>query len=330
MIETEDTTTKMTGTAPAIEVEGLSFSYPDGHEALREVSLSYSAPESAVRALARVVSYAQWAGSEQGVIAHYDDVDRTAASDLVRAGLARNPDGGWLTDDEVHRLLAMYGIDLWDWEPAPTLDAAIAAGEQFGWNVVLKATADTVRARPDLTHVWRNIGDADDMREAWTVMTADIGPPERAMFVVQKMAPPGVPMSIRTVEDPLFGPVLSFALSGAAADLLEDRSYRIPPVTDVDVASMIRELKSAPLLFGYRGGPRADLESIEDLLQRVAALKDDLPEVSELSLEPVVASPAGHHVLKARARVAQPTDTRRDWYVRRLSTPVGLGGVAQR
>jgi acyl-CoA synthetase (NDP forming) len=132
-------------------------------------------------------------------------------------------------------------------------------------------------------------------------------------------------MSIRTVEDPLFGPVLSFALAGAASDLLDDRSYRIPPVTDVDAAEMIRELKSAPLLFGYRGGPRADLDAVEDLLQRVAALKDDLPEVAEINLEPVLAGQDGYRVLKARARVAQPVDNRRDWYVRRLSTPVGLG-----
>jgi acyl-CoA synthetase (NDP forming)/RimJ/RimL family protein N-acetyltransferase len=286
---------------------------------------SYSAPESAVRALARVVSYAAWAGRDQGEIAHYEDVDRDTASTIVRAALSRTPDGGWLDDEDVHRLLRLYGIDLWDWFRAPTLDAAIAAGDELGWNVVLKATADTVRARPDMTHVWRNISDADDMREAWAAMTDYIGPAERAMFVVQKMAPPGVPMSIRTVEDPLFGPVLSFALAGAASDLLDDRSYRIPPVTDVDAAEMIRELKSAPLLFGYRGGPRADLDAVEDLLQRVAALKDDLPEVAEINLEPVLAGQDGYRVLKARARVAQPVDNRRDWYVRRLSTPVGLG-----
>jgi acyl-CoA synthetase (NDP forming) len=285
---------------------------------------SYSAPESAVRALARVVSYAAWSGSDQGEIAHFD-VDREAASDLVRGALSRNPAGGQLSDDETRLLLRHYGIELWDWDPAPTLDAAIAAGERLGWNVVLKATADTVRARPDMTHVWRNISDPDDMREAWEAMTDFIGPPERAMFVVQKMAPPGVPVSMRTVEDPLFGPLLSFALSGAASDLLEDRAYRIPPVTDADVAGMIRELRSAPLLFGYRGGPRADLDALEELLQRVAALKDDLPEVSELDLEPVLAGQDGYRVLKARAYVAQPLDNRRDWYVRRLSTPVGLG-----
>ncbi len=291
---------------------------------------SYSAPESAVRALARVVSYAAWAGRDQGQIAHYEDVDREAASDLVRAALSRTPDGGWLDDDDVHRLLRLYGIDLWDWFRAPTLEAAIAAGHELGWNVVLKATADTVRARPDMTHVWRNVSDADDMREAWTAMTEYIGPPERAMFVVQKMAPPGVPMSIRTVEDPLFGPLLSFALAGAASDLLDDRSYRIPPVTDVDAAEMVRELKSAPLLFGYRGGPRADLDAVEDLLQRVAALKDDLPEVAEINLEPVLAGHDGYRVLKARARVAQPVDNRRDWYVRRLSSPAGLGDTVAR
>ncbi|KHL12858.1 acyl-CoA synthetase (NDP forming) [Mumia flava] len=286
---------------------------------------SYSGPESAVRALARVVTYAAWSGQEQGEIAHYEDIDRDGAHALVSGAMQPGPDGGWLSDDQVQELLALYGIDLWASLPAPTLEAAVAAGEELGWNVVLKATADSLRARPDLAHVWRNIFDADDMAEAWEALTSLIGPPERSAFVVQKVAPPGVPVSIRAAEDPLFGPLLSFSLAGAASDLLEDRSYRIPPLSDVDAAAMIRELKSAPLLFGYRGGPLADLAALEDLLQRLAALKDDLPEVAELHMEPVLAGEDGCRVLKARLRVAPPADNRRDWYVRRLSSPVGLG-----
>ena len=286
---------------------------------------SYSAPESAVRALARVVEYAEWAGKSQGEIQHFGDISVADARALVRSVLRESPGGVALTARQVHDLLGCYGIELWTWTGVDTLDAAIAAGEEFGWNVVLKATAEHLRNRPDLAHVWRNIENADDMGDAWRSLTSLITEPVSADFVVQKMARPGVPLSIQMVEDTLFGPLVSFGLAGAPSDLLGDRSYRIPPVTDVDAFGMVHELKSAPLLLGYRGSEPTDSAAIIDLLQRLAALKDDLPEVAELDLEPVLANASGYTVLTARAKVMPDTDKRSDLYVRRLSKPVGLG-----
>ncbi|MGH3423928.1 MAG: GNAT family N-acetyltransferase [Nocardioidaceae bacterium] len=286
---------------------------------------SYSAPESAVRALARVVTYAEWAGRVQGETAHYADTRPADAHALVREVLRDSPTGADLTTAQVQELLSCYGIDLWTSTPVASLDAAVRAGEELGWNVVLKATASHLRARPDLAHVWRNIDDADEMRDAWESLTKLISRPELAGFVVQKMAQPGIPLSIRAVEDPLFGPLVSFGLSGAASDLLGDRSFRIPPLTDVDAAAMVREVKSAPLLLGYRGSEPTDAAATEGLLQRLAALKDDLPEVAEVKFEPVLANAEGYSLLTASVRAMPTTDSRSDWYVRRLSKPVGLG-----
>ena len=71
--------------------------------------------------------------------------------------------------------------------------------------------------------------------------------------MVQKNAPPGVPVAIRSIEDPLFGPVVSFGISGPLIELLADKAYRIPPLGERDAAAMVREIKSSPMLFGYRG-----------------------------------------------------------------------------
>lgn len=286
---------------------------------------SYSAPESAVRALARVVAYGAWSGTPRGELVHYTDTRPADAEALVRDVLRETPTGADLTTAQVLDLLSCYGIELWTSSPVTDLDEAVEAGEQLGWEVVLKATADHLRARPDLAHVWRNIDGDEEMRDAWNSLTALITNPESAGFVVQKMAAPGVPLSIRAIEDPLFGPLVSFGLSGAASDLLGDRSYRIPPLTDADAASMVREVKSAPLLLGYRGSEPTDAGAIEELLQRLAALKDDLPEVAELNLEPVLANAEGYSLLTANVRIVPTSDSRSDWYVRRLSKPVGLG-----
>ncbi|MFW5899459.1 MAG: acetate--CoA ligase family protein, partial [Jiangellaceae bacterium] len=169
----------------------------------------------------------------------------------------------------------------------------------------------------DLADVWRNIDTPAEMRDAWDTMSRTLADPAEAKFVVQPMARPGVPVAVTARQDELFGPVVSFGLSGVPTDLLGDRSYRIPPLTDVDAAEMIREIKAAPLLLGYRGGAVADLAACEDLLHRVARLTDDVPELADLELNPVLVATEGLTVVNAAATVA-PARSRSDWYTRRL------------
>ena len=162
---------------------------------------------------------------------------------------------------------------------------------------MLKATADHLRQRPDLAHVWRNIDTEAEMRDAWQSMQEVIGRPESAGFIVQRVAPPGVPVGIAGMEDPLFGPVVSFGVSGPATELMGDRAYRIPPMHSGDASDMVREIRSAPLLFGYRGSEKVDVDAVEHLLLRVAQLKNDLPQVRSLELNLVLVGPHGATVL---------------------------------
>ncbi|HEX5997638.1 MAG TPA: bifunctional GNAT family N-acetyltransferase/acetate--CoA ligase family protein [Jiangellales bacterium] len=278
---------------------------------------SYPSAEEAARALAHATSYGGWQRRPRGSVPELTDCDVDAARVIVDAALDDHPDGTVLDGEQVRRLLACYGISVLEMIMAPTLDEAIAAGERLGWNVVLKATASHLRFRPDLSDVWRNIDNAEEMRDAWSTLSRTLADPAEAQFVVQPMAPPGVPVVIRAEEDQLFGPVVSFGLSGVPTDLLGDRAYRIPPLTDVDAHEMVREIKAAPLLLGYRGGAVADLAAIEDLLHRVSRLTDDLPEVVDLELTPILVAPKGYSVLNGSGTVAPPGG-RSDWYTRRL------------
>ncbi|HWJ86160.1 MAG TPA: acetate--CoA ligase family protein, partial [Cellulomonas sp.] len=117
--------------------------------------------------------------------------------------------------------------------------------------------------------------------------------------------PRGSACVVRTAEDPLFGPIVSFGLAGDATDLLGDVSYGVPPLTDVDVADLIRSPRAAPRLFGYRGLPALDVTALEDVVSRVAVLCDDLPELRSLELNPVVVAERGVVVLGARGVVAR-------------------------
>ena len=286
---------------------------------------SYAAPESAVRALARVVNYSEWAARDHGEFHLALDHRTGDARALVREVLRMAPRGAILSTEQVHALLACYGIDIWTWINVHDRDEAIAAGERLGWNVVLKAGSEHLRSRPDIAHIWRGIRDADEMADAWDELTGWTGMRKDTKFFVQRVAPEGLQVSFSVTEDPLFGPLVSFGLAGAPSELLDDRSYGIPPLTDLDAEAMIRNLRSAPLLYGYRGSDPVDVDALQDIIVRLAAMKDDLPEIAELDLEPVSVHGSGFTVLSARAKVIPSADRRGEWYVRRLSQPAPSG-----
>ncbi len=278
---------------------------------------SYPSPEEAVRALAHVTAYSIWRRRPPGVVPDVDGIDEIAARALVERVLADRPDGGQVEQGQLVELLGHYGIELLTMMSVATVGEAVAAAERLGYDVVLKATAQHLRHRPDLADVWRNIDSSAEMRSAWATMSQTLADPAEAGFVVQRMAPPGLPVIVRAREDQLFGPIVSFGVAGITTELLGDRAFRIPPLTDVDAAEMVREVQAAPLLFGYRGAEPADVTAIEDLLHRVSRLTDDLPEVSALELDPVLVGVKDLSVVNAVLSVAPP-QTRSDWYSRRL------------
>lgn len=284
---------------------------------------SYPAPESAVRALARAVEYSQWLNRPPGSVPHLDAIDTTAARRVVDRVLAAQPAGAELTPEDVAGVLGSYGVVVTPTTAARTLQEAVTAAAGYGWDVALKATTDRVRNRPDLAHVWRTIQDADDMVAAWDNLTALIDDSEEAGFVVQPMAPPGIPLTIGSTEDVLFGPLVSFGMAGAPTELLGDVAYRVPPLTATDAADLVKSVRAAPLLFGYRGAEAVDVGAVEELVLRLARLKDDLPQVQMLNLDLVLAGAQGASVLRATGRVAPVLDTRSDAFTRRLSDPVG-------
>jgi len=284
---------------------------------------SYPAVEAAVRALARVVEYAVWLRTPDGEPVGPTEVDSRRVRNevqriLTAAGSEEATHGIELAPDQVTWLLGSYGIDVWPVVPVASLAEAESAAADMDWDVVLKATQASLRERPDQRHVYRNITSAGEMEDAWSTLNRVVASPEEAGFVIQRTAPSGVPLAIRSFEDPLFGPVVSFGVGGPVIELLGDWSYRIPPLDERSAAAMVREVKSAPLLFGYRGAEPVDIEAVEDLLAKVAELQNDLPEVSSLELSLVLAGPESAAVLTARVRIARVKDPRPDSNVRRL------------
>ncbi len=134
---------------------------------------------------------------------------------------------------------------------------------------------------------------------------------DEAVSAFQAVAGPGgTEVIVGVADDRMFGSLVVFGLAGVATEVLADHAARLTPLTDTDADHLIHSIRSAPLLLGHRGSPGADLGALRDLLLRVSQLADDLPEVTELDLNPVIARPDGAFVVDARIKVRpyQPQD----------------------
>ncbi|MDF3290088.1 bifunctional acetate--CoA ligase family protein/GNAT family N-acetyltransferase [Streptomyces silvisoli] len=275
---------------------------------------AYPAAERAVRALAEAVRYARWRREDAtpGRVPELDGVDETAArADVDRLLDATEPAGGrgvTLDDAAGRALLGRYGIEVRAALAAPDADSAVAAARRLGFPVALKATAPHLRHRADLGGVRLDLAGEGELRRAYEELTRQLGRPDEVLPVVQSMAPRGVDTVVRAAVDPAAGSVLSFGLAGAASELLGDLAHHLVPVTDRDAAQLVRTIKAAPMLFGWRGAEPADTAALEETLLRVSRLVDDLPEVVSVHLEPVVVAPRGLgvSVLGATVRLAHP------------------------
>lgn len=285
---------------------------------------AYPAAERAVRALAEAVRYAQWRrqAATPGKVPDFldDTIDPSGAAARIDALLGEDPDprGRPLGHDEARELLACYGIAVRPTLPAPGPEEAVAAAARLGYPVALKTTAPHLRHRADLGGVRLDLDSEAALRRAYGDLTELLGKPAELRPVVQAMAPRGVDTVVRATIDPAAGAVLSFGLAGAPSELLGDTAHRLVPATDRDAAELIRSIRAAPVLFGWRGAAPVDTAALEELLLRVSRLVDDHPEVVSIALEPVVVAPQGLSVLGASVRLSPPP-ARNDLGPRRLS-----------
>lgn len=300
--------------------EALTASTSDGEQ---RVVPAYPTPEDAVRALAAAIRYGQWRRRDPGRRVAPDGIDshraRTLVDDLLRsAPVDENGEVSLHLDDATAAdLLACYGIGLEPKELVHDADEAAAAAERLGYPVVVRFADRALRRRRDLAGMRSDIGGESELRRDLAAMLAQPGT-EGQPVIVQRMAAPGVPVTVKSMEDLLFGPIVSFGLAGDASELLGDVAYRIPPLSEADVADLVRSVRAAPRLFGYRGTPPLDVPALEDLIARVSRLALDLPEVADCELTPVVVSQSGLTVLLARIRLLRSGRTRADTGSRRV------------
>jgi acyl-CoA synthetase (NDP forming)/GNAT superfamily N-acetyltransferase len=289
---------------------GDSLRRPDG-----KAIPSFRYPESSALALARVAEYAEWRRRPEGSCPDLSGTDVDAARMLVETVLAEQPNGGALDPATAADLLRLYGVTVTPTIHAGSADDAVDAAGELGYPVVLKAGGPSFEHRSDEGGVRLGLQGDDEVRKAFEEMASRL--PSMGGAVVQPLCETGVETVISVAPDPSFGPLVEFGIGGIAVDLLGDKARRILPLTDLDAAELVRAVRSSPLLFGYRGTAPANVAALEELLLRVSALIEEVPEVSCLELDPVIVSSTAAVVVDAKVRV-EPWEPRPELAIRRL------------
>ena len=269
---------------------------------------TFAFPEAAARALGRVHSYSWWRRQPLGQVVEPEGIDRPAARRIVEGALAtstRDDGAVWLTTQDATALLEAYGVPL---ATAVLVDSAEAAADvqrELSLPVAVKAAAPIHKA---------DVGGVELGMDTPAAAAAAVERIEQSLrdhdlsehlgsYLVQEMVGDGIEMVVGVTHDPSFGPLVLAGAGGTLVELLRDVSLRITPLTDVDVEEMLARLRMAPLLGGYRGSPPADVSALKDLLYRINAMVEDLPEIAELDLNPVFVREEGRGAKAADVRL---------------------------
>ncbi|UCF66944.1 MAG: GNAT family N-acetyltransferase [Acidobacteriota bacterium] len=294
---------------------------------------SFPYPEEAARALGHVARYAEWRRRPTGRVVQPAGLGVSRARSVIDAALEGlsptleeqalshdalgpcrdrhrsdviNPASRWLSAEDAIAVLEAYGVPLARSRIVRSPDEGARAQQQIGVPVAVKAA--TSLHKVDVGAIRLDLSTADEVANAIEQMRrslVDAGLAEHAeAWLVQEMVSGGVEMLVGVSHDPSFGPLIMAGMGGTLVELHKDVSVRVTPLTDIDVHEMLRSLRMFPLLSGFRGRPPANIEAIEDLLHRISAMVEDLPEITEMDLNPVLVRERDVFVVDVRVKVS--------------------------
>lgn len=270
----------------------------------------YAFPENAVRALGKIVRYARWRNTPQRPRRVFGDIRKDAVRTLCQA-VVRTRGASWLTPEETARVLAGYGIAPVPLVPVRTAADAVCAAGVMGFPVVAKLSSRQALHKTDVGGVVVGLQNEAQVRSAFDTLgeRARDAKLVDACVSLQPMVTGGIETMIGIANDASFGSLVGFGSGGVEVEALDDVRFRVTPLDDADVAELISESRVARLLAAHRGRPAADVAALSDLLARISRLAEDVPEILELDLNPVMVLPAGRgcHVVDVRVRVGDAT-----------------------
>ncbi len=272
---------------------------------------TFTFPEEAVQGLGSLARYQAWKVRPRVPVRKFP-VDLEAVRRTLTA--AARSEVTVLPEYAARSLVAAYGIAFPAVARVTTVEEAVQAAERIGYPVVLKVASADISHKTDVGGVLLGLSDGGMVRDAWQRMHESLriaAPTARIEgFEIEAQISGGKEVLVGVQRDPGFGPIVVFGIGGIYVEVLRDVTFRLAPVRPLSAEHMVRSIKAFPLLQGVRGEPASDLPALEEAIERVSQLAIDLPEVSELDLNPLIVRPAGKGVVAVDARVVLAPSSR--------------------
>ena len=269
---------------------------------------NFTFPEHTAVALAGAWDYSQWLRRPKGVVPELTGINREKARAVVASALEQSSTRPlWLEASSISELLNAYGIQLAVSKSVSTAEDAARAAEEVGFPVAVKLLSDKIIHKTEVGGVVLPCHSAGEVKQAFNQIRERLEGLGRADemqgVTIQPMISEGIEVIVGLTQDPSFGPLIMFGMGGIYAEFLKDITFRIHPLTDVDVQEMVRSVKAYQLFAGWRGSKPSDVKALEDLLLRVSAMVEDLPQIAEMDLNPVKAQEQGKGYVVVDARI---------------------------
>jgi acetyltransferase len=263
----------------------------------------YRFPKRAASAMAALFRRAEFVRKAQEIPLTWKGINIR----LAKATLKEAQPGSFLSPQAVDRLLAAFGIPSASIRLARTETEAVEIAGQMGYPIVLKIASPDISHKSDVGGVLLNINTAEEVR---TGFGSVMGRARRARpdahlegVLVQRMLPAGQEVIIGAKRDPQFGPLMMFGSGGVEVEGLKDLAFGLAPLLATEADEMLQRTWAGRKLAGFRSIPPADAGAVKDILQRLAQLAFNFPEVSEIEINPLLVLAPGQGTVAVDARV---------------------------
>jgi acetyl coenzyme A synthetase (ADP forming)-like protein len=268
---------------------------------------NYTFPEDAVQALSRAYQYSRYLQQDEGSFPRFPDIDPSKIRKEVLPTVLSDDIGVWLYPETAASLLREYGIPSVKTATAFSAEEAARMAGKTGFPLVMKIRSSSIVHKTDVGGVVLDVTSEKEVVDSFNEMKVrlkDSGSEEEMEGVIlQPMARKGLEVIIGMSHDPLFGPLIMVGLGGVLVELFKDVAFSLHPLTDMDCRRMVKQLKSFPLLEGWRGSPPRDIEAIINVLLRFSALVEDFPEIDQMEINPLIVYEKGEGCMAVDTRI---------------------------
>jgi acetyltransferase len=265
----------------------------------------YVLPESMCRAFASALFFKHHRDTKPEEPQTFSGIAKEKARLVIQQAITAGRN--YLPEEESVTILEAYGLPTLPSGLAYSRQEAISIAERIGFPVVMKVDSDDIVHKFDVKGVLLDIRTAGAAGEGYDSILTNVEkakPGARIKGIyIQKMVTKGEEVILGVKRDPSFGAVIMFGLGGLFVEVFRDVSFRVAPVGPRSASEMIREIRAYSMLAGARGKKPRDIRSVEEAIQRLAALALDNPEIKELDINPLIVNDEGGGCFVADARI---------------------------